>query len=92
MRMIQRSGEWLTTGVGEALMMMNIDRGNYVGMNPVGARIWELIETPRDLDDLCNQLLAEFEVDEAACRRDVTAFADKLCHHGLASERASSQA
>ncbi len=83
--MIRRSGEWLTNDLGDALMMMNIDRGTYIGMNAVGARIWELIETPRDIGDLCDELVVEFEIDAATCRNDVEIFVEKLEQHGLAS-------
>ena len=40
--MVRRQGEWLTAKVGDELVMMSTERANYIGLNEVGVRIWEL--------------------------------------------------
>lgn len=62
--------------------MMSAAKGNYIGLNEVGARIWELIETPQDFDALCDQLIQEFEVTSEICRAEVDAFCSDLVKHG----------
>ncbi|PKP91872.1 MAG: PqqD family protein [Alphaproteobacteria bacterium HGW-Alphaproteobacteria-16] len=83
MRVIGQSRDWISSDLGDELMMMNIDRGIYVGLNPMGARIWRLIETPHSTDDICATLIDRFEVDPAACRAEVDAFIDKMVARGL---------
>lgn len=80
--MIGRSGDWLSAKVGDEIMMMSAARGNYLGVNAVGARIWELIETPSDMDTICAVLVREFEVDEATCRAEVEQFVAEMGKHG----------
>jgi hypothetical protein len=46
MALVRRKGDWLSAMVGDELVMMSAERGNYLGLTPVGARIWELIEEP----------------------------------------------
>lgn len=83
MRVIGQSGDWISSDLGGELMMMNIDRGIYVGLNPMAAEIWRLIETPRATDAICAALIDRFVVDPATCRAEVDAFIDKMVARGL---------
>jgi hypothetical protein len=79
---VRKQGDWLAAKVGEELVMMSADSGNYVGLSEVGARIWELIETPQDVEALCAQLQGEFEVAPEVCRAEVESFLNELVEHG----------
>jgi hypothetical protein len=83
--MIRRQGDWLTAKVGGELVMMSAAKSNYIGLSDVGARIWELIETPRSLDEVCAQLVQEFEVAPEVCRAEVEAFLNDLVKDGAAA-------
>ena len=50
---VKRQGDWLAAKVGEELVMMSAEKGNYIGLSEVGTRVWELIEAPQDLDAIC---------------------------------------
>lgn len=82
MTMVRRQGDWLAAKVGDELVMMSATKGNYVGLSEVGARIWELIEAPRSLDDVCAQLQDEYDVTQQTCRDEVAAFLRELMKHG----------
>lgn len=79
--MIYRDGDWLTAEVGDELVMMSAAKGNYIGLSPVGARIWELLETPRTIESLCDTLVSEYEVEPEICRREVDEFLATLARH-----------
>ena len=79
--MIHRDGDWLAAKVGDELVMMSAAKGNYIGLSEVGARIWELIETPQTFESLCGALVAEYDVDLATCRAEVDAFLATLGQH-----------
>lgn len=80
--MIRKQGDWLAAEVGEGLVMMSAERGNYIGLSQVGTRVWALIETPRTVEEVCQQLTAEFEVSPETCRAEVEAFLSELARHG----------
>lgn len=82
--MIHREGDWLSAKVGDQLVMMSASEGKYLSLSEVGARIWELIETPRSRDDLYATLVAEYDVTPEQCRREVDDFIATL-----ANERAA---
>lgn len=75
---IERKGDWLAAKVGDELLMMSADKGHYLGLTEVGARIWELIETRTTLEAVCAQLQAEFDVAPEVCRAEVESFLAEL--------------
>lgn len=87
--MIERKGDWLSARVGDEIMMMSPEHGKYIGMNEVGARIWELIETPADIATVCATLVREFEVSPEDCEAEVGSFLAEMEKHGaVAVDRA----
>ena len=80
--MVRKQDDWLAAKVGDELVMMSAEKGNYIGLSDVGSRIWELIETPRDVDEVCAQLLNEFDVTPEICRAEVETFLSELVKHG----------
>jgi len=86
---VGRKGDWLAARVGDELVMMSAAKGNYLGLSEVGARVWELIETPSELDAICGQLAGEFEVAPDVCHAEVLAFVDDLVKHGAAELQAA---
>jgi Coenzyme PQQ synthesis protein D (PqqD) len=73
-----RNKDCLTAQVGGEMVMMNIDRGEYIGLTETAAEIWAMLEQPCDVDSVCAGLVALFEVDEAECRREVVRFLDQM--------------
>lgn len=81
MKLAQTEG-WLSSSLGEELVMMSIDNGNYVGISRVGARIYEMLKTPSTLDELCARLVEEYNVPLDVCGAEVKAFIDEMMEHG----------
>jgi Coenzyme PQQ synthesis protein D (PqqD) len=80
---IARSGDWLTARVGDELVMMSTQRGTYLGLSEVGARVWELLDADADLDRICEALEREFDVAPDVCRAEVETFVDQMAGQGL---------
>jgi coenzyme PQQ synthesis protein D (PqqD) len=90
--MIARQGNWVSGKVGEELVLMNTETGSYMALNDVGTRVWEMLETPRELDEICTLLLEEFEVAPEACRAEVKQFLNELAGHGAVKLESASTA
>jgi hypothetical protein len=78
-----RNDEPVSVEVERSIVMMSLDLGKYFGLNEVGSRIWELLERPRSMADLCAVLQQEFEVDPNACHEEVSEFLLALAKEGL---------
>jgi hypothetical protein len=68
---LQRNTEnLLTSEVGDELVMMDMDGGNYISLNKVGRVIWEKIEQPTQIEVLVTYLMGRFNVDKDTCTAD----------------------
>ena len=67
---------------GEAVILSLAD-GVYYGLDPVGARVWTLLEQPRAVAELRDAVVAEWEVDAPTAERDLLALLDALAERGL---------
>ena len=67
---------------GEAAII-DFQSGSYYGLDEVGATIWKLIAEPRTVSEICDAVVAEYEVDPEVCERDVLALLGKLAASGL---------
>ncbi len=67
---------------GEAVLL-NLQSGTYFGLNPLGARIWELIQKPVKVSHVHHELLKEYDVDSSQCEADLLSFLRLLQTHGL---------
>jgi hypothetical protein len=85
---LSRNGDILHAPVGgsEEVVMMSVTAGRYYGLNAVASRIWELIETPRTIAQVCAQICEEFEVDAQTCEAEVLKFLQDLVDNGIVRE------
>jgi hypothetical protein len=77
--------------LGEEAIVLGLDRGEYFGLDQVGTRIWQLLES-HDLADVAAVLTREFEVARAQAESDVVAFVDRLIDRGLLEQDRSPHA
>ncbi len=81
---LSRNGDILHAPVGtEEAVMMSVGAGRYYGVNAVGARMWQLLETPKTIAQLCAQICEEFEVDAQTCEAAVLKFTHDLIDNGI---------
>lgn len=76
--LISRRDGWIVAWVDESLIMMHAESKFYLNLTGSGGRIWELLESPRSVSDLCETLGREFEIEPEAARSEVLAFLDQL--------------
>jgi hypothetical protein len=82
---VVRNEETLSAEVDGELMAMSVERGMCYGLNAVGTRIWALLANPRTVDQLCAQLIGEYDVDATQCRDEVVSLLEELRAEGLAT-------
>jgi hypothetical protein len=78
---VRKTAEWLSARAGDEILMMSAANGTYLGLDRMGARIWELLDAIDDSEELCKTLLAEFTVSKQVCDEEVAAFLAELERH-----------
>lgn len=69
-----RSNDLLASDMDGDVVMMSIERGEYFGLNVVGARIWQALSKAVTVSEIATAICAEFEVAQDQCERDVQEF------------------
>lgn len=63
--------------------MMDIEKGSYYGMEKVAARIWNLIENPMTVENICENLTKEYDIAPEKCLAEVTPFLHDLLNREI---------
>lgn len=71
--------------VGDETIILDLASGTYFGLDPVGARIWQLIGEGHPLTEVCDRLLTEYDVERAQLEADVLRLIQELLDRGLVS-------
>jgi hypothetical protein len=71
--------------VGDETVILDLAGGTYYGLDPVGARIWQLMGEGKPLGEICDTMLDEYDVSREALQRDVLELAGKLLERKLIS-------
>jgi len=73
--------------VGEESVLLNLKTSLYLGLDPVGTRMWTVLTGAESIQDAYDLLLAEYEVTPEQLRKDLEEFLDKLSEQGLIEAR-----
>ena len=73
-----RSNDPISEPVDDELVMADIDRGKYYGLNDIATAIWQNLEKKITVEDLCKRLCESYEVTPEQCSGEVLAFLREL--------------
>jgi hypothetical protein len=71
-------GKFLVSQLADETVLMDTVSGDYMGLNPVGTVIWDLLQQPQTVATLVTLLLDRYEVTEEQCRNEVEPFLQEL--------------
>lgn len=69
--------------VGDEAVVLELESGRYFGMDPVGARMWQLLVTRQSLAEVRTALCDEFDAPSEQLERDLVDFVATLQARGL---------
>ncbi len=78
-----RNSRTISGRLHDELVMMDPEQGKYFSLNPVATRIWDLLEHPVELTELCRLLMEEYDIDYETCSSEVEEWIDKMTDLGL---------
>ncbi|SOD78636.1 PqqD family peptide modification chaperone [Spirosoma fluviale] len=71
--------------IGNETILLDYKAGNYYELNEVGGFIWALLQEKRTMlvQDIQDELLAEFDVEPSVCQEELMLFLDTLSREKL---------
>lgn len=71
--------------VDDEVILFDAQNGGYLGLNPSGATIWDVLTSGRPVADAVEELVTRFDVDRATAEEDVTVLVSNLQNLDLIS-------
>jgi hypothetical protein len=81
---VVRTAGLLTAPVDDEIVILNPGRDNYVGLDAVGHAVWNLIEQPYEVAELCRKLSQDFDATPEQIAADVLPFLSEIADEGIA--------
>jgi hypothetical protein len=76
--------EQVSCDLSDEVVILNVATGQYFGLNPTGARIWQLLQEGRAVLEVRDLLLAEYaDADSDRCTLDLLNLLAELADAGL---------
>ncbi len=69
------------------MVLLNLKTGVYFGLDPIGTRIWHLIQERRSLQEIRDAVTQEYDVTKDQCERDLLKFVGELRERELVDVR-----
>ena len=73
----------LSSDLGGETVILHMGEGVYFGLDEVGTVIWKLIQEPRQVAEVCDELRVEYEVEEGRCEEAVLRLLREMSEAGL---------
>jgi len=80
---VKKSAGQVSCMLNDEVAVLNVDRALYFGMKDVAAHIWEALQEPRSVAEICDGVMAQFDVASDVCRADVSRFVASMRDAGL---------
>ncbi len=80
---VSRSPELIASNIDGQIVMMSIESSAYYNLDNIGSEIWQLLEAPMKIAEICETLMGRYAVDANTCQRDVLHFIERLANEGV---------
>lgn len=77
----------VSSNLADEAVILSLKSGVYYGLNSVGARIWNLIQQPQVVQDVCDAIVNEYDVEPDRCEYDLFEVLATLYAEGLLEVR-----
>jgi hypothetical protein len=64
--------------MGNETVLMDMNSGDYLGLNEVGSSIWKIIVEPKSVSEICTELMEKYDVDAPTCEAETLKYLNQL--------------
>lgn len=80
---VVRDSQLMVARLDPEIVILSKATNNYLALDDIGCRVWELLETPRQVDELCELLGREFSATPEQVCADLLPFLSELTDEGV---------
>ena len=86
---VRVSADAVARRVGDQVVLVQLRTNRIYELNRTGARLWELLQGGKDLEQAREEMLLEFDVSEDELRSNLNEIVDEMAAMGLLERDAS---
>lgn len=80
--------QFMISQLGDEIVLMDIQQGHYINVNPVGSFIWDKLVTPVAVKELIASLTEVYDISAQQCEVETLNFLHKMQQHHMVSVHA----
>lgn len=80
---LKRNPDLVAAEMDGDIVMMSVETGTYFGLTGIAPQIWDALENPQTAEEIFNQLMSLYEVEESVLLADLNAFLADMQQNGL---------
>lgn len=80
---LKKTTQQVSCNLNDEVAILDLDKSLYFGLEGVGAHIWQILEKPCSVSDICTAVTDHFEVSPEQCKNDTLLFLGSLQAAGL---------
>jgi len=80
---VQATKELVASNLGDEIVILNLKDGTYYSLDDVGVVVWDMLQQPCSIAELCAAVMEQYAVDSAQCADDILALLEDLRSAGL---------
>ncbi|MGH9718361.1 MAG: PqqD family protein [Candidatus Acidiferrales bacterium] len=77
----------VSCSLGDEAAILSLKNSVYYGLNPVGTRVWNLVQQAKSVSEIRDALVDEYDVETQQCERDVLDLLQRMREQGLIEVR-----
>ncbi len=89
-QVVTLSPDVISQEVSGETVLLDLNSEHYFGLDEVGTRIWQLIDSSGNLQEIYDTMLSEYEVEADQLREDMTQLLGDIEKAGLVALKAAS--
>lgn len=79
----RNESDFLSSPVGEEIMIMDMKNGDFIGLNLIGSHVWNLLAQPCSFASIISDLMQHYDIDENTCKEQTVEYLDKMMQKNL---------
>lgn len=80
---VRRTARQVACEFSGEVVVLDLDKARYFGLQDAGAAIWKGLEEPRSIAEVCDDIAERFDVEPTVCRDHAVKFLTSLQEVGL---------
>lgn len=82
-RYLANTAQFIASDLGDEMILLNLETGDYIALNAVSADIWKQAEKEVSAEQIIDQLMQQYEVDKEVCKTETLECVSELVEKHL---------